>query len=134
MLKYFGPLGDYIENLDEKSIKDIFFNTGEDYWKQGGGDSCFEIEGVHDRLIFFYEESYGFFIMQHPDYLVTVNKEVDVETVEHRVGGERMNIPTCSCLSRENAYKLVCDFITNKSLPTYVEWVDLYDIDFDHGF
>lgn len=136
MVIYNGPIeDDAIENPSDDFIKDIFFNKDESYWKQGSGDSCFEVDKCNEWLIFFYDEPYGFFIMRHPDYLVTMNKDMEkIETIEHLVGGEPMRVPTCSYVDRETAYRIIKEFIKNKSIPQLVEWVDLYDIDFDHGF
>jgi len=131
---YNGPVGEPIENPSQEFIRDLIFKKNESYWKQGSGDSCFEVEGLEERLILFYDEPYGFFIMQHPDYLVTLNKNVEIETVEHLVGGEPMKVPTCAYLDREMAYRIINEFITTKSIPKFIEWVDLYDIDFEHGF
>ncbi|NBJ71244.1 MULTISPECIES: hypothetical protein [Clostridia] len=130
----YGPTGGPLENPAETFVKNLIFNKDEGYWKQGSGDSCFEVDGCEERLIFFYDEPYRFFIMRHPDYLVPINKNVEIKTVEHLVGGEPMRIPTCSYVDRETAYRIIKDFITFKSVPNFIEWVDLYDINFDHGF
>ncbi len=134
MLIYNGPIGDAVENPDEKFIEDIVFNKGEEYWKQGSGDSCFEIEGCDEWLIFFYDEPFGFFIMRHPDYLVPMDESIKIETVQHLVGGEPMNIPTCSYVSRETAYKIIKTYIDTEEIDDSINWVDLYDIDFDFDF
>lgn len=134
MVIYNGPIEEPIENPSDEFIKNIIFNKEESYWKQGSGDSCFEVEGCDEWLIFFYDEPYGFFIMRHPDYLVTINDNVKVETIEHLVGGEPMKVPTCSYVSRELAYRIIKEFIKNREVPDFVKWVDLYDIDFEHGF
>ncbi|MEC1242024.1 hypothetical protein P9B40_22025, partial [Bacillus paralicheniformis] len=62
------------------------------------------------------------------------NKNVEIETVEHLVGGEPMKVPSCSYVDRDLAYRIINEFITTKSMPTFIEWVDLYEIDFDQGF
>ncbi|MDM5186390.1 Imm1 family immunity protein [Bacillus sp. DX4.1] len=134
MIIYNGPVGETIENPSERFIRDVIFDKDESYWNQGSGDSCFETEGCEERLILFYDEPYGFFIMRHPEYIVTLNKNVEVETVEHLVGGEPMKMPTCSYVDREMAYRIIEEFITVKSVPKCIEWVNLYDIDFEHGF
>ena len=134
MVIYNGPVGEPVENPNESFIKDIFFNKNDEYWKQGSGDSCFEIEGCNECLIFFYDEPYGFFIMSHPDYLVPFNKNIEVNTIEHLVGGEPMKIPTCSYVSRGEAYKIVKQFILEKKIPDFINWVELYDIEFDYDF
>ena len=134
MVIYNGPIGEPIENPKEEFIKDIFFNKDDKYWKQGSGDSCFEVEGCEEWLIFFYDEPYGFFIMRHPDYLVPIDNNREITTIEHIVGGEPMSIPTCSYVSRETAYKIVTEFINTKKVPEFIEWIDLYDIDFDYDF
>ncbi len=134
MIIYNGPVEEPIENPNDDFIRSIIFEKGEDYWKQGSGDSCFEVVGCDEWLIFFYNEPYGFFIMRHPDYLVPMNKNVEIETVEHLVGGEPMKVPSCSYVDRDLAYRIINEFITTKSMPTFIEWVDLYEIDFDHGF
>ena len=92
-------------------MKDIFFAQGQDYWKKGSGDSCIEVEGCNERLIFFYDEPYGFFVMRHPDYLVMYDENIDIKTVEHNVGGKPMQVPTCSYVTREMAYKIILSFI-----------------------
>ncbi|WGU99173.1 hypothetical protein QJS56_11360 [Bacillus altitudinis] len=134
MIVYIGPVEEPIENPGEEFIKNIFFEKEADYWKQGSGDSCFEVEGGDEWLIFFYDEPYGFFIMRHPDYLVPLKKDVEIETIEHLVGGEPMEVPSCSYVSREEAYRIVLHFLSTKTMPDFVEWVDLYDIDFEHDF
>lgn len=134
MVIYNGPMGESIENPTEDYIKDIFFNKGEDYWKQGSGDSCFEVEGCEEWLIFFYDESYGFMLIRHPDYLVPIDRSVNIETVEHYIGGEPMALPTCSYVSRESAYKIAQEFIVTGKFSEMVEWIDLYDIEFEHDF
>lgn len=132
MITYNGPVEEPIENPNDDFIRSIVFEKDEDYWKQG--DSCFEVEGCDEWLIFFYDEPYGFFIMRHPDYLVPMNKNVEIETVEHLVGGEPMKVPSCSYVDRGLAYRIINEFTTTKSMPIFIEWVDLYEIDFDHGF
>lgn len=134
MVVYNGPIGEPIENPNEEFIKDIFFNKDDKYWKQGSGDSCFEVEGCEEWLIFFYDEPYGFFIIRHPDYLVPIDNNREITTIEHIVGGEPMSVPTCSYVSREIAYKIVDEFINTKKVPEFIEWIDLYDIDFDYDF
>ena len=134
MVIYNGPMGESIENPNEEFIKDIFFQKSEEYWKQGSGDSCLEIEGCHERLIFFYDEPYGFFLMRHPDYLVPMDKSIQINTIEHFVGGEPMQVPSCSYINREVAYKIVKEFMETKKIPSFIEWIDLYDIEFDYEF
>ncbi|WP_144491102.1 hypothetical protein [Bacillus sp. WP8] len=134
MIVYNGPVEEPVENPGEEFIKNIFFEKEADYWKQGSGDSCFEVEGEDEWLIFFYDEPYGFFIMRHPDYLVPLNEDVEIETIEHLVGGEPMKVPSCSYVSREEAYRIVQHFLSTKTMPDFVDWVDLYDIDFEHDF
>lgn len=48
--------------------------------------------------------------------------------------GEPMNVPTCSYINRETAYKIVEQFIRTKKIPTFVKWIDLYDIEFYYDF
>ncbi|SFC85353.1 hypothetical protein SAMN04488168_110148 [Bacillus sp. 491mf] len=121
MIIYNGPVGDPIENPSGKFIRELIFDKDKTYWKQGSGDSCFEVDGCEERLILFYDEPYGFFIMRHPDYLVTLNKNVEIETVEHLVGGEPVKIPTCSYVDREMTYRIIKGFITTKSVPKFIE-------------
>lgn len=134
MIVYNGPVGEPVENPTDEFIKDIFFTKTEEYWENGSGDSCIEVEGYNERIIFFYDEPYGFFIMRHPDYLVLFDESVDIKTVVHKVGGEPMQIPTCSYISREKAYKIVSSFIKLNRIPDFVSWIDLYDIDFEYEF
>lgn len=134
MVVYNGPIEEEVVDPSEEFLKDIFFKKDKMYWKQGGGDSCIEIDGCEERLIFFYDDPYGFFIMRHPDYLVKVNKNIKkIQAIEHLVGGEPMRVPTCSYLSRESAYHLVKNFIQKKEFNEE-EWKDLYDIEFEHEF
>lgn len=134
MITYYGPVEEAIENPKEEFVKELLFHKGEDYWQQGSGDSCFEIDGCEERLIFFYKEPYGFFIMQHPDYLVPIDRTMEINTIEHMVGGEPMKVPTCSYVNRETAYEIIQQFIATKKVPDLVEWIDLYDIEFEHDF
>ena len=134
MVTYYGPVGDEIVNPTEQFLKEIFFDKKEDYWKSGGGDSCIEVEGCNERVIFFFDEPYGFFIMRHPEYLVMYDKSIEIETIEHKVGGEPMKVPTCSYVSRERAYEIISSFICNKKMPEDISWLELYEIDFDYAF
>lgn len=134
MIIYNGPIGEAIENPTDEFLKEIIFNKGEDYWKKGSGDSCIEIEGCKERIIFFYDEPYGFFIMRHPDYLVLYDRNIEKKTIEHRVGGEPMQVPTCSYVEPEKAYEIISLFIKEKCVPDSFEWIDLYDIDFEYEF
>lgn len=134
MIVYNGPIGEPVVNPTDDFLKDIFFNQGEEYWKKGSGDSGIEVDGCDERIIFFYDDPYGFFVMRHPDYLVMYDESIDIKTVEHRVGGEPMQVPTCSYVTREMAYKVISSFIKQKQIPDFVSWIDLYDIDFDYEF
>ncbi len=62
MVVYNSPIGTLVENPTNDFIKDIFFNKKEDYWQKGSGDSCIEVEGCNERIIFFYDEPYGFLL------------------------------------------------------------------------
>lgn len=134
MIIYNGPVGEAVENPTDDFWEELLLRKSEDYWKQGGGDSCIEVEGCNERLIFFYDAPYGFFIMRHPDYLVMYDESVVIETVEHLVGGEPMQVPSCSYVSRGKAFEVIMSFIKHKGIPEFVEWVDLYDIDFEYEF
>ncbi len=134
LILYRGPLGDEEENIDCNFIKKLIFNKEPDYWKKGGGDSCIEVDGLDERLIIFYDEPYGYFIMRHPDYLAPYDKNVEIVVVEHRVGGEPIRIPSCCYVSRERAFEILCEFVTTMRIPDSVNWTDIYEIDFDHGY
>jgi len=133
MVSYRGPLGDTCENPDKEFLQSIVEKPA-GYWTQGGGDSCLEVAGSNERMLFFYDEPFGFFIMMHPDYEVVVKPCDAVKTVEHRVGGEPMKVPSCSYVSRDEALNLMLEFVSLRKRPESVEWQDMYDIDFDHGF
>ncbi|WP_254843932.1 hypothetical protein [Virgibacillus dokdonensis] len=49
----YGPTGGPLENSAETFVKNLIFNNDEGYWKQGSGDSCFEVDGCEEKLIFF---------------------------------------------------------------------------------
>jgi len=134
MISYRGPQGDTCENPTDEFLRNIAEKPA-DYWAQGGGDSCLEIAGSNDRMIFFVDEPYGVFIMMHPDYeVISQDSDKPVETVEHRVGGEPMKVPSSSYVSRERALELMREFVKNSGRPSSVEWIDMYEIEFDHGF
>jgi hypothetical protein len=134
LITYDNPTGDSIKNPSLEYLKEIVLTKDADFWKKGSGDSGIEIEGVDERLIFFYDEPYGFFIMRHPDYLAPYDENIKIEVVEHKVGGEPMRIPSCCYVSREKAWEIIREFIETEQIPTNINWTDIYDIDFDHGF
>ncbi|MBQ7774891.1 MAG: hypothetical protein IJ379_03130 [Lachnospiraceae bacterium] len=134
MIIYYDPMEEPTENPTKEFLKNIIYNKDADYWKKGSGDSCIEVDGCDERLIFFYDEPHGFFVMRHPDYLVMHDESVEIETVEHRVGGEPMQVPSCSYVSREKAYEIITTFVELKRVPDFVSWMDLYDIDFEYEF
>ncbi len=133
MVFYRGPLGDTRDDPDEDFLRSIVEKPAE-YWAQGGGDSCLEVAGSNERMLFFCDEPFGVFIMMHPDYEVVVKPCGAITTVEHRVGGEPMKVPSCSYMSREEALDLMLEFVSLGRRPTSVEWREMYQIDFDHGF
>ena len=134
MIVYSGPIGDAIENPTDQFLKELFFEKREEYWKSGSGDSCIEVKGCNEWIIFFYDEPYGFFMMRHPDYLVMYDEQIEMKTIVHKVGGEPMQVPTCSYVSRKRAYEIISSFIKTKKIPEYVSWIDLYEIDFEYEF
>lgn len=134
MIRYNGPIEAEKQDPSLGYIRDIIFNKDKNYWRQGGGDSCIEVDEIEERLIFFYDEPHGFFIMRHPDYLVPIDRKLPIKTVEHMVGGEPMRIPTCSYVSREKAFEIILNFIENSNIEEIVKWIDLYEIEFDHVF
>lgn len=134
MIIYNGPYEAEIKNPTQEFIYDIIWNKEEDYWKKGSGDSCIEIEGSEEVLIFFYDEPYGFLIMRQPDYLVPINREKEIEVVEHNIGGEPLQIPTCSYVDRKTAYEIIMNYINKGVILNNIEWIDLYDIEFENNF
>ncbi len=133
MMFYRGPLGDTREDPDLAFLRTIADKPA-DYWAQGGGDSCLEVLGSGERLLFFAHEPHGFFLMMHPDYEVIIQNSQGIETVEHRVGGEPMRVPSCSFVTRDEAYALMVEFVTTGARPGSVQWQDMYELEFDHGF
>lgn len=129
---YYGPTED-VANPTKEFIKTIIEKDAS-YWKEGSGDSCIEVEGCEERLIFFYDEPYGFFLMRHPDYLVMCDETVEIETITHNVGGEPMQVPTCSYVQKDVAYQIIVSFLESGAITESVKWVDLYDIDFEYEF
>ncbi|AYJ88965.1 hypothetical protein CS953_04290 [Bacillus safensis] len=134
MYLYYGPTGAPVKNPGEEFMKRIFFQEGEEYWKQGNGESFIEIEEDWEceSLVFFYTEPYGFFIMRYPDFLVPFQKVEKVETIEHFVARSPLNVPSCSYVDRNQAYQIVQQFLDDKKAPDLVEWVKLRSIDFQH--
>ena len=130
MITFYGPDGETIENPSDEFIKE-FINKDAEYWLDGSGDSSVEADNCDEALIVFYEEPYGFFIMRHPDYLVPYDEDKDNESIEHDVGGEPMVVPVCSFVSREDAYKIITEYVKNQKFPKKYNWTDLYEIDFD---
>ncbi|RAP14437.1 hypothetical protein C2W58_02540 [Bacillus pumilus] len=57
-MKECGPTGAPVENPGEEFMKRIFFQEGEEYWKQGNGEFSIEIEEEWEceSLVFFYTE------------------------------------------------------------------------------
>lgn len=127
MIIYYDTINENIINPTDEFLKDIIFNKSGDYWLEGSGDSCIEIDNISERLIFFYNDKYGFFIMRHPDYLVTYKDKNNKDYFIHYIGGEPIKIPITSCLTREEAYTLIKDFILGKEFNED-KWIELYEI------
>lgn len=134
LVTYHGPIDERTVDPDDEFLKEITLRSSPEYWLRGSGDSCLEIDGMDERMIFFYDEPFGFLILRHPDYLVPYHECGDFEVVEHRVGGEPMRIPSCCYVGRAEAYEILLYFAREKEVPPHVNWVDLYEIDFEHGF
>lgn len=135
MFLYYGPIGAPVENLGEEFMKKIFFQEGEEYWKQGNGESSIEVEedGECESLVFFYTEPYGFFVIRYPDFLVPFQKVEKIETIKHLVAGSSLYVPSCSYVDRNQAYQIVQHFLTTKKVSDFVDWVELRNIDFQHN-
>lgn len=130
---YRGPMGEWVEDPDAAFLRRIADQPSA-YWARGGGDSALETEGSDERMVFFFDEPFGFFMMMHPDYEVVVRQPGPIIAVEHDVGGEPMRVPSCSYFSRDEAYELMLEFVAIGGRPMSVKWQDMYDLDFDDGF
>ncbi len=45
-----------------------------------------------------------------------------------------MIVPQCAYVNRKTAYKIILEYVKNKKFSDCVEWIDLYDIDFENDF
>ncbi|QMV15562.1 hypothetical protein [Vibrio spartinae] len=134
---YCPPDGDDIENPDVELIRNIVLYENEGYWKQGSGESGIEIQGVNEQLIFFNYQDRGVFIMLSPDYEVPVvsstNNKVQ-ETLVHHIGGNEFRFPDCCLFPKADAWTIIQNFIVSGMKTEKFQWVELYDLDFEHGF
>jgi hypothetical protein len=130
-----GPTGLDVENPSTQFIKEIL-DQDKDFWLKGAGDAGINFEGTNNRLIFFYDEPYGFFIMYHPDYISPIVGDINnITTVYHNVGGQPMPVPSCCYISKEGAFEIIIHYLHNNGqLLNKYEWKDIYDLEFDHGF
>ncbi len=137
-MKYY--LTDYLGKKDEESnletlrkmIKHIPFNE----WKKGSGDCAINFPDTNEQLIFF-KLKQGVFIMQHPDYLIPMTSDKinqKAKTLTHYIGGNEMSIPDNSLYNEEEAFEVLSAFAQHKELSSKYKWIDLYEIEFDHGF
>jgi len=65
---------------------------------------------------------------------VPIDRKKSTKALKHVVGGEPLEVPVCSYLSREEAFRIIDHFIKYKVVPDDVEWIKLYDINFDNEF
>ena len=42
-----------------------------------------------------------------------------------------MTVPACSFVSREDAYKIITEYVKKQKFSKKYNWTDLYEIDFD---
>ena len=127
MTTYYGPDGEIVQNPSDEFLISIL-KKDETYWKEGSGDSCLYFEDIDQRIIFFKDEPYGYFIMHHPDYLVPFNPNKNNDTVYHNVGGEPMVVSTACYLSQNEVEKIVLKFAKSGKILGIEAWEDLYEI------
>lgn len=75
--------------------------------------------------------------MQHPDYLIPITEDKmkqDPKTLSHYIGGNEMSIPDNALFSEDEALEILSEFAEKKQLLDKYKWIDLYNIEFDHGF
>ncbi|WP_299248056.1 hypothetical protein [uncultured Aquimarina sp.] len=137
-MKYYltDHLGKRNEESNLENLKKMMKHTPFNEWEKGSGDSAISFSDTNEQLIFFKLEK-GVFIMQHPDYLVPMTEnrmQQKAETLTHYVGGNEMSIPNNSLFSEEDAFEVLSIFAENKELSNKYKWIDLYEIEFDHGF
>ncbi|WP_108867169.1 hypothetical protein [Aquimarina aquimarini] len=137
-MKYYltNCLGEKGEESNLEALKKMIKNTSFNEWKKGSGDCAINFLDTNEQLIFFKLEQ-GVFIMQDPDYLIPMTADKikqKAKTLTHYVGGNEMNIPDSSLCNEEDAFKILKRFAQNKELSNKYKWIDLYEIEFDHGF
>lgn len=131
MYKLIDNKGNENEYSDLTNL-DNFLEQSFEYWKIGTGDSAIQIKD-DERIIFFKVEE-GFFIMQHPDYLIsTTNQEVNANLIStHYIGGEEFKFPKDATHDVATTFKILKYYIENGTLDESFNWIDLYSvIDFD---
>lgn len=134
---YSPPTGDDVDNPSLSDLKSIVLNKEAAYWEDGSGDSGIEVEGADERLMFFNYQDRGIFIMLVPDYYVPVPGGLgqnNIETLVHDIGGNEFRFPSCCLLSKDDAWNIIEHFVDSGETLKEFDWVELYDIDFDHGF
>jgi hypothetical protein len=118
---------------DKFSELENFLSQSYEYWNSGSGDSAIQINN-DERLIFFKIKD-GVFIMQSPDYLVpiakNINKNQKSDTLIHYVGGEKFKFPKSIVYDFNVALKILKSYIEHQKSNSNIQWIDMYDINFD---
>lgn len=127
MYKLIDNKGNENEYSDLTNL-DNFLEQSFEYWKIGTGDSAIQIKD-DERIIFFKVEE-GFFIMQHPDYLIsTTNQEVNANLIStHYIGGEEFKFPKDATYDVATTFKILKYYIENGTLDESFNWIDLYQV------
>ena len=137
-MKYYlsNYLGTKEEKLNVEDLKQMIMHTPFTEWKKGSGDCSIHFADTNEQLVFFKLEK-GVFIMQHPDYLIPITEDSmkqEPKTLVHYVGGNEMSIPDNSLFNENDAFEILSTFAEKKELLGKYKWIDLYEIEFDHGF
>ena len=121
-----------IDNLGNEIVYEhiseleTFLSQSFAYWEKGTGDSAIEIQ-KGERIVFFKIEQ-GFFLMQHPDYLVPLSifAEKDERVMlSHYVGGQEFLFPKTVIYSKEVAITILKNYIEQGELDKAYNWVDI---------
>ena len=125
---YDGPIHQMIENPTEAQLKELVFDTDDEYWLAGSGDATITVESNLSRthlglkkvsphgIRLLYKGSDG-------QLLVSVGHGKMEETIMVFSGGEYNEEMQVCFIELDAAYRGILEYCANGECPDSIEWV-----------
>lgn len=131
MIKLFEPSGMIKENPDCEYLKNIIYNSDNDFWNSSDDmNLTFESSDGIARLILVHSDENFFYLEYAPadlkgfDTFVSFNESIQTgNSISVYVGGEEHLLPVETFINSDKAYDAIKQFIQDGNKTQKVTWV-----------